>query len=295
MTHVFGRAFVCALLFWPTSSFAQMGAFSTFNSIHADSIESNAKTGDFTIPSRFSAVRQNMEISGDRASGNASVQTAVVDGNVVVHMTHSVSLLGEAGGSSKGPSTLTCDHLDINAGEHIYHAVGNVRYIQGVHTISADHADFDEASNQLRLVGSVAVEGGSQSGAVGGFDVLKAATILSSSSTGNFTIPTRFIAMRQGMEIHGDQAHGNSRKKQVMITGNVVVKVAKRSGNLTCERLEIDELHHLYHAIGAVQYIEPSRTFSSDTADIDEKNHLLHMKGHVHLVDTSKQTKKTST
>jgi lipopolysaccharide export system protein LptA len=270
---------------------AQAEGFGGFDSIHASSIESNAMTGDFTIPSSFTASRQGIEISGDRASGNASSKLVTVDGHVVVHITRSISLAGEAAGSGKGPSTLTCDHLEIDAENRHYHATGNVHYVQGERSMTADSADLDEASNQMRLEGHVSVAGAGQSGIAGGFDSLRTAKITSESSAGDFTIPGHFQAVRRGVEISGNRARGNTNHNQISVIGNVVVKFVKRSGTLTCERLEIDGAHHLYHAIGDVHYTEPSRELVADTADMNEATHMLHMEGHVHATDTSKEKK----
>lgn len=264
---------------------AQAG-FGGFDAIHAGSIQSNARTGDFTIPTPFTASRQDITISGDRASGNASSKLVTVDGHIVVHITRSVSLAGQAAGSEKGPSTLTCDHLEIDAQSRRYHATGNVHYVQRERSMTADVADFDEASRHMRVEGHVAVTGAGNSDVAGGFDSLKTATISSDSSAGDFTIPGGFQATRRGVEISGDRAHGNTRRNQVSVIGNVVVKLLKRSGKLTCDRMEIDGARHLYHAMGNVRYTEPSRELVADTADMNETTHMLHMEGHVHVTDT---------
>jgi lipopolysaccharide assembly outer membrane protein LptD (OstA) len=277
---------LCSFLFSVVPASAQMGAFSGFNSIRADSIQSNAKTGDFTIPSRFTATRGGMEISGDRAYGNAASQKAGVDGHVVLRMMRSVSLVGGMGGDAQGPSTLMCDHLDIDAQARRYHAIGGVRYVQGSRTIDADQADFDEARNQLRLAGGVSVAG-MGSTAAGGFDTLKASTINANAFTGEFAVPGRFSATRGGVEITGDRAFGNSKKNIVVVSGNILVRVQKRSGLLTCDRLQSDEGRRVYHAIGHVRYIEPSHELTADAADMNDVTHILHLKGNVHVTDTS--------
>jgi lipopolysaccharide assembly outer membrane protein LptD (OstA) len=291
MRTLYGLLFVGLFLACVSPLCAQVGGFAGFDSMHAESIESNARTGDFTIPSPFTASRQGINISGDRASGNASSKRIRVDGHITAHIARSISLAGEAAGSGKGPSTLTCDHLEIDAGSRHYHATGNVHYVQGARSMTADGADLDEASNQMRLEGNVSIAGAGQSGAAGGFDSLKTAKITSDSSAGDFTIPGRFQATRHGVEIKGDRAHGNTNRNQVSVIGNVVATFAKRSGTLTCERLEIDGAHHVYHAAGSVHYTEPSRELVADTADINEATHMLHMEGHVHVTDMSKDKK----
>jgi lipopolysaccharide assembly outer membrane protein LptD (OstA) len=264
---------------------AQAG-FGGFDSLHAGSLQSNARTGDFTIPTPFTASREDITISGDRASGNASSQLVTIDGHIIVHMKRSVSVTGQAAGSEQGPSTMTCDHLEIDAQSRHYHATGNVHYVQKERSMTADVADFDEASRRMRLEGHVAIAGAGKSNVAGGFDSLKTATIGSDSSTGDFTIPGSFQATRQGVDISGDRAHGNTRSNKVSVIGDVVVKVLKRSGMLTCDRMEIDGARRLYHAIGNVRYIEPSRDLAADSADMNEATHMLHMKGHVRVTDT---------
>jgi lipopolysaccharide assembly outer membrane protein LptD (OstA) len=276
---------VTALVAWSSSLPAQAG-FGGLDSIHAGSIQSNARTGDFTIPTPFTASRQDITISGDRASGNASSKLVSVDGHIVVHIMRPVSLAGEAVSSENGPSTMTCDHLEIDAQSRHYHATGNVHYVQQERSMTADVADFDEASRHMRLEGHVAIAGAGKSDVAGGFDSLKTATISADSFVGDFTIPKGFQATRQGVEISGDRAHGNTRRNQVSVIGDVVVKVLKRSGTLRCDRMEIDGSRHLYHAIGNVRYTEPLRELVADTADMNETTHMLHRKGHVHVTET---------
>jgi lipopolysaccharide assembly outer membrane protein LptD (OstA) len=279
---------VAALIAWGSSVRAQ-GGYGGLDSIHASSIQSNTKTGDFTIPSPFTASRQDLTISGDRASGNATSKFVTVDGHVVVHFMRSVSLAGEAAGSEKGPSTLTCDYLEIDAQNRHYHATGNVHYVQGGRSMTAGVADFDEASRHMRLEGNVAVAGAGKSGVASGFDSLKTATISSNSTAGDFTIPGRFQATRRGVDISGDRALGNTRRNQVSVIGHVVVKVMDRSGILTCDRMVVDGAHHMYHAIGHVRYTEPSRELVADKADMNEAKHMLHMEGNVRVSDTGKK------
>lgn len=263
---------------------AQMGAFSGFDSIHAPAIQSNARTGGFTIPGRFTATRSGTQISGDSASGNAVTKLVTIDGNVVVHLTHSLSLAGEASDPNTGPSTLTCDHLDIDGEHRLYHAVGRVSYVQGARSFRADRADMDEATNQLRLEGHISIAGAmqGQSSSSNGFDTMRTATINSNSHTGEFSIPSHFIATRQGVEISGDHARGYL-GKSMSVFGHVIVHMPRRSATLTCERLNIDEAQRVYHANGNVHYREPSQDFSADHADINNTTAIVHLTGNVHV------------
>lgn len=280
---------VCALLsVWAAPSLAQMGAFSGFDSIRAGSIQSNARTGDFSIPKRFTVTRAGTDVSGDSAHGNATSKLIFVDGNVVVHMEHSLSLVGQQSSAESGPSTLTCDHLRIDGTRRLYHALGNVSYVEASRSTRADRADIDEATNQLRLEGHVSITGAAQSSSKGpgGFDTVRAATMSSNSNTGEFVIPNHFSASRQGVEISGDHAQGYV-GKGMSVTGHVLVRIPRRSAMLTCERLQIDEAQRVYHALGNVRYSEPARVLIADRADMNETNSIVHLQGNVHISDTS--------
>ncbi|HTV73380.1 MAG TPA: LPS export ABC transporter periplasmic protein LptC [Candidatus Acidoferrales bacterium] len=284
---------------------AQFSTFGAFDTVHTNALQSNERTGDFTIPGRFTATRQGTEIEGDRAQGNAATKQVEIDGNVVVHFTRPLQIVGEPPSSAQGPSTLTCDQLQIDGAHQVYHAIGNVHFTQNTRETTSDRADLDGATDQLRLSGRIAIRetGGSHSG-VGGFDTIQAAAIDSNPVTGNFTIPDRFTATREGLQITGDRATGNSVTKRVSITGNVVVVLESVPVNgpspspvpsptatpmpptLTCDRLDIDGVHRVYHAIGDVHYQEPGRDITADRADISEVHTHLHLQGNVHVTET---------
>ncbi len=124
---------------------ANAGGFAGFDSVHAERIDSNDRSGDFTIPGTFTASRQGMRVQGDRASGNALSEAVRIDGNVVVHM------------SEPSEAVLTCDRLEIDGTQRVYHAFGHVRYVRGIRTASADQAQWSESEGMLRLQGHVAV------------------------------------------------------------------------------------------------------------------------------------------
>ena len=154
--------------------------------------------------------------------------------------------------------------------------------------MTAQSADFDEETSRLLLEGDVSVAGTGKSGVAGGFDSLQTAKITSNSTLGDFMIPGHFHATRQGAEITADRASGNTRSNKASIVGHVVVNIPRRGGTLTCDQLNIDGAHRIYHAIGNVHYQEPSREATADRADIDEAGHMLRMRGNVHVTDTSK-------
>jgi lipopolysaccharide assembly outer membrane protein LptD (OstA) len=281
------------------------GGFGAFDTVHAGAITSNDRTGDFSIPGRFSASRQGTEIDGDRAQGNAGTKQVVVDGNVVVHFSKPLVVVG-GGPAASGPSTLTCDQLQIDGARQVYHAIGHVHYLAAGRETTSDRAELDGATNLLHLEGRIAISAAGGQNGVGGFDTIKAATIDSDAVSGNFTIPGHFTATREGLEIAGDHAKGNSVSKQVSITGNVVVTM--RAGNamketpapsptaspqvstLTCDRLDIDGVHRVYHAIGNVHYHEPTRDITADRADMTEATSHIHLEGNVHVTDNGQSS-----
>lgn len=293
------RALLCvaAAAAWATPAFAQFSGFGAFDSVHSSSIETNDRTGDFSIPGRFAATRQGTEIDGDRAQGNAGTKQVTVDGNVVVRFTKPLVIMGEGASGAQGPSSLTCDQLQIDGARQVYYAIGNVHYISGDRETTSDRAELDGATNQLHLEGRIAIRGtgGVHGGGIGGFDTIQAATIDSDATSGDFTIPGRFTATREGLQITGDHATGNSVSKRVSITGNVVVTLssaAERAPSpvpsaatttLTCDRLDIDGVHRVYHAIGNVHYHEPARDITADRADMSEVHTRIHLVGNVHV------------
>jgi lipopolysaccharide assembly outer membrane protein LptD (OstA) len=291
-------AFATLVLAAASRASAQFSGFGAFDTVHAGSMSTNDRTGDFSIPGRFSATRQGTEIDGDRALGNAGTKQVEVDGNVVVHFSKPLVVVGAGPAAASGPSTLTCDQLQIDGAHQVYHAIGNVHYTAAGRETTSDRAELDGATNQLHLEGRIAISTTGGQGGVGGFDTIKAATIDSDATTGDFTIPGHFTATREGLEIAGDHAKGNSVTKQISVTGNVVVTM--QAGNaikppspapspqistLTCDRLDIDGVRHVYHAIGNVHYHEPTRDITADRADMTEANTHIHLEGNVHVTD----------
>jgi lipopolysaccharide assembly outer membrane protein LptD (OstA) len=282
---------------------AQFSGLGAFDTVHAASMETNDRTGDFSIPARFSATREGTEIDGDRAQGNAGTKQVEVDGNVAVHFSKPLVIVGGGPAAASGPSTLTCDQLQIDGAHQIYHAIGNVHYTAAGRETTSDRAELDGATNQLHLEGRIAISAAGGQDGVGGFDTIKAATIDSDAISGDFTIPGRFTATREGLEIAGDHAKGNSVTKQVSVTGNVVVTM--RAGNaikapspapspqvstLTCDRLDIDGTHRVYHALGNVHYHEPTRDITADRADMIEATTRIHLEGNVHVTDNGQSS-----
>ncbi|MHB8462529.1 MAG: OstA-like protein, partial [Vulcanimicrobiaceae bacterium] len=61
--------------------------------------------------------------------------------------------------SSKGPSTLTTDKLQINGKTKTYIATGNVHFTQADSDVTSDHAVLDDLTHTLTLDGNVKMSG----------------------------------------------------------------------------------------------------------------------------------------
>jgi len=126
-----------------------------FDTITTKTIDTNLNTGDFSVPEHFDATRGTTEISADRATGNSKRKTVHATGHVVVHRTGPLQATGALAGGSGGPSTLTCDTLDVDGVKKYYVATGNVHFTQEDREASADHGTLNDVTNELHLVGNV--------------------------------------------------------------------------------------------------------------------------------------------
>ncbi|HTV73379.1 MAG TPA: OstA-like protein [Candidatus Acidoferrales bacterium] len=131
--------------------------------IRSDSIDYNYTTGAYKIPSRFTAVNGNTDISADRATGNSKQKILSADGNVIVHQNGPLQNHGaQAQKFTQVPSTLTCDHLDADGSAKTYTATGNVHFIQGQREATGDRGTLNDATNQLHMDGHVTIKDGDQ-------------------------------------------------------------------------------------------------------------------------------------
>jgi lipopolysaccharide export system protein LptA len=134
---------------------------------------------------------------------------------------------------------------------------------------------------------------------VGGFDTISTKSIDTNLNTGDFTVPGRFTATRQGTEISADRATGNSKRKQVHATGHVVVhrtgagtpgegeqaKVSQEPSTLTCDTLDVDGIKKFYTATGNVHFTQEDREATADRGTLDDATNELHLIGNVHIRD----------
>ncbi len=130
-----------------------------------------------------------------------------------------------------------------------------------------------------------------------GFDHIQTDKFDYNLNTGDFTIPGRFTATRQGTDVTADRATGNAKSKIMHAEGHVVVhqnepppgkasELTARPSTLTCDKLDVDGTKKLYTAVGNMHFSqEGGREASSDNAVLDDANHHLHMEGHVRVRD----------
>ena len=134
---------------------------------------------------------------------------------------------------------------------------------------------------------------------ISGFDHIQFNHLDWNMNTGDYKIPDRFTAVRQGTELTADTATGNSKKKLLHATGHVIVhqrSTANSGGDvgkltsqvpstLTCDKLDVDGVTKLYTATGNVHFSQADREGISDSGVLNDATHMLHMQGHVHLRD----------
>jgi lipopolysaccharide assembly outer membrane protein LptD (OstA) len=132
---------------------------------------------------------------------------------------------------------------------------------------------------------------------IAGFSHIRTDKVQFNINNGDFTIPGRFTATREGSDITADSATGNSKDKLLHATGHVVVHqmsaatgaagsgdLSKRPSTLTCDKLDVDGVKKVYYATGNMHFTqEGGREATSDSAVLDETAHHLHMQGHAHV------------
>jgi lipopolysaccharide export system protein LptA len=112
--------------------------------------------GDFTMPKHVAFSRPGSDGTADRAEGNSKRGTVSLFGNVVIHDNGNAPEAGSEDEYAKGgPSTLTCDQLDVDSKAKIYTAIGHVHFEQGDRKADADRGVLNRSTGMLRLQGSV--------------------------------------------------------------------------------------------------------------------------------------------
>jgi lipopolysaccharide transport protein LptA len=127
--------------------------------IRSAAIDYNYSTGDYTIPSRFTATNGGTDISADRAKGNSKRKIITADGNVVVHQSRTPMKAGAAPSHfTQAPSTLTGDHIDADGVAKFYTVIGHVRFKQGEREASADRGTFNDVTNDVHMEGNAVIK-----------------------------------------------------------------------------------------------------------------------------------------
>lgn len=131
--------------------------------LETDQTNWNMKNGDFTMPHEVRVTRPGTDARGDHAKGNTILGTATLIGNVVVHDSGSAPEAKDAGTDYQGPSTITCDELTLDSKNKSYDAQGNVHFVQGNRTGTADRGVLNSGQHTLHLEGNVVLSEGADS------------------------------------------------------------------------------------------------------------------------------------
>ena len=120
--------------------------------------------GDFTMPHKVEFSRPGSDGTADRAEGNTKRGTVSLFGNVVIHDNGKAPEAGSNDEYAKGgPSTLTCDQLDVDSKTKIYTAIGHVHFTQGTRDMVADRGVLNRKTGMLHLDGHVKTKDGESS------------------------------------------------------------------------------------------------------------------------------------
>jgi lipopolysaccharide export system protein LptA len=131
--------------------------------IETDEISHKAN-GDFTMPHKVAFSRPGSDGTADQAEGNDKRSTITLIGNVVIHDNGNAPEADSNDEYAKGgPSTLTCDRLDVDAKAKVYNAIGHVHFEQGVRKADADRGVLNRSTGMLHLQGHVKTSEGDSS------------------------------------------------------------------------------------------------------------------------------------
>ena len=120
--------------------------------------------GDFTMPHKVAFSRPGSDGTADRAEGNDKRGTVSLFGNVVLHDNGNAPEANSDDEYAKGgPSTLTCDRLDVDSKTKIYTAIGHVHFEQGARKADAERGVLNRSNGMLHLEGNVKTVDGDSS------------------------------------------------------------------------------------------------------------------------------------
>jgi lipopolysaccharide assembly outer membrane protein LptD (OstA) len=134
--------------------------------VHANSLDANFKTGDFSTPAKVVMTRVGGDVTADRANGNYKKQKLYLNGHVVMHDSQgaagNLTGGGEDAAHPSSPSTLTADKAQIDGQAKLYIATGNVHYVQAETNVTADSGTLDDQAHTLFLQGNVHIVSGTR-------------------------------------------------------------------------------------------------------------------------------------
>lgn len=108
------------------------------------------------MPHHVVLSRPGSDATADRAEGNQKRGTISLFGSVVVHDNGKAPEADTNDEYAKGgPSTLTCDQLDVDSKAKIYTAIGHVHFEQGLRRADAERGVLNRGSGMLHLEGNV--------------------------------------------------------------------------------------------------------------------------------------------
>ena len=145
----------------PRASGAPKVSFETpYYKVQSDVI-SRKGNGDFTMPNKVAFSRPGSDGTADRAEGNDKRGTISLIGNVVIHDNGNAPEAGSEDEYAKGgPSTLTCDRLDVDSKAKIYIAIGHVHFEQGDRKSDSDRGVLNRTAGTLHLTGHITTSEG---------------------------------------------------------------------------------------------------------------------------------------
>jgi lipopolysaccharide assembly outer membrane protein LptD (OstA) len=137
--------------------------------VHANSLDANFKSGDFSTPAKVVMTRSGGDVSADRANGNYKKQVLFLNGHVVMHDSQGTAQQSLEGGppGPPSPSTLTADKAQIDGMAKVYKAIGNVHYVQADTVVDADNGTLNDADHTLLLEGKVHIVQGTRNMSAG--------------------------------------------------------------------------------------------------------------------------------
>jgi lipopolysaccharide export system protein LptA len=147
----------------PAPAAAKSSLETPYYKVETDEI-SYKGNGDFTMPHKVAFSRPGSDGTADRAEGNDKRGTVSLFGNVVLHDNGQAPEANSDDEYAKGgPSTLTCDQLDVDSKTKIYTAIGHVHFEQGTRKADAQHGVLNRNTGMLRMEGNVKTVDGDSS------------------------------------------------------------------------------------------------------------------------------------